>query len=85
MGLFGLQIGMSDGSLWKVIGNQATTRPASSIVPTQFTVSGNNGPVRMLATTDARAILTLAGNGTAYRYDALTDNFTNVGAAVHAD
>ena len=77
MGLFGLQIGMSDGSLWKVTGNQATTRPASSIVPTQFTVSGNNGPVRMLATTDARAILTLAGNGTAYRYDALTDSFTN--------
>ena len=77
MGLFGLQIGMSDGSLWKVTGNQATTRPASSIVPTQITVSGNNGPVRMLATTDARAILTLAGNGTAYRYDALTDSFTN--------
>jgi YVTN family beta-propeller protein len=75
-GLFGLQIAMSDGSLWKASGTEATVRPASSIIPAQLTVSGNNGPVRMLATTDMQMIGTLAGNGTIYRYDSLTDSYT---------
>jgi hypothetical protein len=74
-GLFGLQIAMSDGSLWKVVGLDATTRPASSLVPTQIPVT--NGPVRMLATPGGESILTLAGNGTMYLYDGIADSYTN--------
>lgn len=76
-GLFGLQIAMSDGSLWKVVGQDATTRPASSLVPAQITVTGNNGPVRMLAAPGGEWILTLAGNGTMYLYDGVSDAYTN--------
>lgn len=74
-GLFGLQIAMSDGSLWKVVGQDATTRPVSTLVPTQLPVT--NGPVRMLATPGGESILTLAGNGTMYLYDGLSDSYTN--------
>ncbi len=76
-GLFGLQIAMSDGSLWQADGNEATVRATSSIIASQLTVSGNNGPVRMMSTTDMQAIATMAGNGTIYRYDALSDSYTN--------
>jgi hypothetical protein len=76
-GLFGLQVAMSDGSLWKVIGTDATTRPASSVIPAQITTTGNNGPVRMLASLDGQSIITMAGNGTVYRYDAMADSYTN--------
>ncbi len=76
-GLFGLQVAMSDGSLWKVIESEATTRPESSIVPTQITTTGNNGPVRMAAAPDRKSILTVAGNGTLYLYDGLADAYTN--------
>ena len=60
-------------------------RPASAIVPTQFTTSGNNGPVRMLATPD----------GTIDRHPGRERNgvplrrpdrrLHQLGAAVHAD
>jgi YVTN family beta-propeller protein len=76
-GLFGLQIAMSDGSLWKVAGQDAVTRPASNAVPTQITTTGNNGPVRMMATPGGESIITMAGNGTVYRYDGVSDNYTN--------
>ncbi|MFN7937053.1 MAG: hypothetical protein U0R19_27265 [Bryobacteraceae bacterium] len=81
LGLFGLQIGMSDGSLWKVINDEATTRPASTVIPTQITVTGNNGPVRMMSTPSGESIVTLAGNGTAYLYDSLADGYTNASRA----
>lgn len=77
MGLFGLQIAMSDGSMWKVVGQDATTRPASNVIATQLTVTGNNGPVRMQSTPGGETILTMAGNGTVYRYDGLSDSYTN--------
>lgn len=76
-GLFGLQIAMSDGSLWEVVGSEANPRPASSVVPTQITTSGTNGPVRMMATPDGKSIITTAGSGTLYRYDGLVDAYTN--------
>ncbi|MBI4877969.1 MAG: hypothetical protein HY822_25345, partial [Acidobacteria bacterium] len=76
-GLFGLQVIMSDGSQWKVTGNEASTRAASSVIPTQLTVTGNNGPARMMAGPEGQSIVTLAGNGTLYRYDALADAYTN--------
>lgn len=76
-GLFGLQIGMSDGSVWKVVGQDAVTRPASSVIPTQITTTGNNGPIRMMSTPDGESIITMAGNGTVYRYDAVSDSYSN--------
>jgi len=77
LSLFGLQVVMSDGSSWKVSGTEATTRAASSVIPTQITTTGNNGPVRMMATPGGESILTMAGNGTVYRYDGLADAYTN--------
>jgi len=75
-GLFGLQLGMSDGTLWKVIGEDVATRPASSVIPTSITVTGNNGPIRMMGTPGGESIVTMAGNGTLYRYDGIADAYT---------
>lgn len=77
VGLFGLQIGMSDGSQWKVVGQDATVRPVDNIIPTQITTTGTNGPVRMMASDTGESILTMAGNGYVYRYDAIADAYTN--------
>lgn len=76
-GLSGLQIIMSDGSKWKVIGDEATTRPADNVTPTQFTVTAANGPVRMLSNPEATAAVVLGADGTTYLYDAIADAFTN--------
>ena len=73
MGLSGLQITMSDGTMWKVVGNQAVPRPANpNIFPTNTVAS----PQEMIATPGGEYILLLGGNGTAYLYDALVDNYT---------
>jgi hypothetical protein len=73
MGVFGLQIVMSDGSQWKVVsGNQAVVRPADTITPVRFGGAPNIG---MAATPDSRYILTLNGSGLAYLYDAIADTY----------
>ncbi|MBI4905566.1 MAG: hypothetical protein HY820_18180 [Acidobacteria bacterium] len=77
VGLFGPIIGMSDGSQWKVVGQDATVRPVDNIVPTQITVTGNNGPIRMVAAAGSESVITMAGNGYVYRYDSLVDAYTN--------
>ncbi|MDQ6708822.1 MAG: hypothetical protein M3Z85_22915, partial [Acidobacteriota bacterium] len=74
-GVFGLEFIMSNGSQWKLAGNQATIRPADSI-----TQQGNNtnaipGPQTMLASPDGLFIITLAGNGNVYLYDAVNDAY----------
>lgn len=73
MGLFGLEVVMSDGSQWKVIGgNQATVRQAEAVVPVRFAGAPNFG---MISTPDSRYILTLSGNGLAYLYDSVSDAY----------
>lgn len=72
MGQFGLQFLMSNGTQWKVVGNAALPRPASTIIPT--TLSGCPA-CAMIATPGNEFILTLAGNGTAYVYDSLADTY----------
>jgi DNA-binding beta-propeller fold protein YncE len=74
MGNFGLQFLMSNGTLWKVVGNQALPRPADPnlIVPVTLTGCPNCG---MIATPGSDFILTLSGNGTAYVYDATADAY----------
>lgn len=72
MGLSGLQFIMSNGTQWKLVGNQATLRPANTITPNTI-----GGPQYMLNTPTYDYILTLAGNGNAYLYDALIDTYTS--------
>lgn len=71
MSLTGLQFVMSNGSFWRVLGNQATLRQTNAITPATIT-----GPQQMIATPGGEAILALAGNGMAYLYDALADTYT---------
>lgn len=80
VGYSGLQFMMSNGTLWKVVGNTALPRPASPIIngntsTTQVPIA-NPGASQMLAAPDNSTILLLNGNGTAYLYDALADQFT---------
>ena len=72
MGLSGLQFMTSDGTLWKVVGNAAVTRPASKLLgATKFTASGT----QMAATPAGEYILLTTTAGVAYLYDATLDDF----------
>lgn len=73
-GLRGPQIVMSDGTLWKVVGNEAVPRTLNpSVFGTTRVVAG---PTRTMASTPGgEFILLLAGNGNAYLYDALADEY----------
>ena len=71
MGLSGLQFMMSNGGFWRLVGNQATPRIAGTVTPATIP-----GPQYMTATPGGEYILTLAGNGNAYLYDATIDSYT---------
>ena len=71
-GLFGLQFVMSNGSQWKLVGNQATIRPSNSITPATLPGAPN---FTMISSPDNRTILTLAGSGQGYLYDSLADTY----------
>jgi len=74
MGLFGLQFLMSNGTQWQVIGNTALPRPASTVIPTTLVTS--NGPsYGMISTPGYDHILTMSGNGNAYVYDSISDQY----------
>jgi uncharacterized protein (TIGR03437 family) len=70
-GMSGVQIVMSDGSLWAVHDGVAAPRAASSIIGS----STITAPRSMVATPDGRYILLLGGNGMAYLYDASSDAY----------
>src|SRR5260370_32747252 len=72
VGLFGLNVIMSNGSQWKLVGNQATVRQADSITPAMV---GGGAYLTMLSSPDNRYILTLAGSGSGYLYDSLSDTY----------
>ena len=80
MGYFGLQFLMSNGTLWKVVGNQALPRPAdpNGLMPVTLTGCPNCG---MIATPGNDFILTFSGNGTAYVYDSTADAYVASAAA----
>lgn len=76
-GLSGLQIMMSNGTLWQVIGNDAVPRPVSPAIGADssgrpLTISA---PRSLVSTPGGEYILLLAGNGWAYLYDAMADEF----------
>lgn len=79
MGLSGLQFIMNNGTQWKLVGDVAVPRAASSIINgnTALTQTAIPGPRTMIASGDAASILVLGGGGTAYLYDALSDSFTS--------
>jgi uncharacterized protein (TIGR03437 family) len=67
----GLMIVMSNGSLWKLVGDEAVPRNISPVIGTATVPQ----PRTMTATPNGEFLLLLAGNGTAYLYDALVDEF----------
>ncbi len=67
----GLQILMSNGTLWRVIGDEALPRRVSPVIGTATIPA----PRTMVATPNGEYMLLLAGNGNAYLYDALVDDF----------
>lgn len=71
MSLTGLQWIMSNGTQWRLIGNEATPRQVNSVTPN--VIAGPNQS--MIATPGGEYIVTLAGNGNAYLYDALADAY----------
>lgn len=78
VGLSGLQIVMSNGNLWTVVGGQAEPRVGTSI--TGISAAGAQTPITapqtMLASTDGSSVVLLGGGGTAYLYDGLADAYT---------
>ena len=72
MGNFGLQFMMSNGSLWKVVSNQALPRQLDSVYTAAMTGCPNCG---MAGTPDNNFIIVLNGSGTAYVYDGTADTF----------
>ncbi len=72
-GIRGPQLIMSDGTLWKVVGDQAIPRTLNSDV--FGTVRTIPAPRTMASTPNGERILLMAGTGNAYLYDALTDQF----------
>jgi DNA-binding beta-propeller fold protein YncE len=78
MGLSGLQLILSDGTLWRVVGNQALPRTGTSVTGVSSTGAQTaiGAPRTMLAADDGSSIVLLNGTGTAYLYDGLADAYT---------
>ncbi len=73
-GLQGPQVVMSNGSLWRVVGNQVLPRKLNTAVfGTTTTLSGPSQT--MAATPGGEYIFLLAGNGNGYLYDASVDDW----------
>lgn len=75
-GAFGLQVILSDGSQWKVVGNQMTLRASNGVTPAQLNTSSATGPPRLIGDPAGRYAVALAANGNAYLYDGMADTFT---------
>ena len=69
--LAGLQIVMSNGALWHVIGNKALPRGNSNLIGSTTLTA----PRSMVVTPGGEYVLLLAGNGVGYLYDAMSDDF----------
>jgi uncharacterized protein (TIGR03437 family) len=73
-GLQGPQVVMSNGSLWRVVGNQVLPRKLNTAVfGTATTLPGPSQT--MAATPGGEYIFLLAGNGNGYLYDASVDDW----------
>ncbi len=81
VGLYGLEFVMSNGGQWKVVGGTAIPRPVDTVTQqangsSLLSVAGNTR-INMLSSPDNRYIVTLAGNGNSYLYDAASDAYVS--------
>lgn len=67
----GLQIVMSNGTLWRVVGNEAVPRAISPIIGSNTVTA----PRSLINTPNGEFILLLDGSGNAFLYDSLVDDF----------
>ncbi len=67
----GLQIIMNNGTIWRVVGDEAVPRPISPTIGTATIPA----PRTMAATPNGDYIMLLAGNGFVYLYDSLADEY----------
>jgi uncharacterized protein (TIGR03437 family) len=70
-GLRGVQVIMNNGTVWKIVGNEAVPRNLSPIIGS-MTIPA---PRTIAATPNGEYMILLAGNGFVYLYDSLTDEF----------
>ena len=66
---------MSDGTLWKIVGDSVTPRALNTNI--FGNVRNLPGPQSMAATPDGSFVLVLAGNGIGYLYDSSVDDFVS--------
>jgi uncharacterized protein (TIGR03437 family) len=72
--LHGVQVLTSNGALYNLVGNNLVNRTLNPVLfGTATTIAGPNQ--QMITTPDGSQILLLAGNGTAYIYDASADDY----------
>jgi uncharacterized protein (TIGR03437 family) len=72
----GPQVVMSDGTLWRIVGQTLTPRTLNTnIVGTARSIPA---PQTMAATPEGAFVLLLGGTGSAYLYDASLDDFVSV-------
>jgi uncharacterized protein (TIGR03437 family) len=71
MGLSGPQFITSDGTLWKIVGNAAVTRPTSKLLGANRIAM----PATMASTPAGEYILLATNSGLGYVYDATLDDF----------
>ncbi len=73
----GLLIVMSDGTLWKQVGNDMVPRDASAVIGVNAQNRPNTiaAPFAMATTPEGQFALLAAGNGLVYLYDAQADDF----------
>jgi uncharacterized protein (TIGR03437 family) len=69
----GPQVIMTDGTLWKIVGNSVTPRPLNTNI--FGTARSIPAPQTMASTPDGSYVLILGGNGTAFLYSASDDDF----------
>lgn len=67
----GLQVVMSNGTLWRVVGDEAVPRAISPIIGTTTVPA----PRTLSVTPNGEFLFLLAGNGNAYLYDAQVDDY----------
>jgi uncharacterized protein (TIGR03437 family) len=69
----GPQVIMSDGTLWKIVGDRVTLRPLNTNI--FGTARSIPAPQTMASTPEGGYVLILGGNGTAFLYSAADDDF----------
>jgi uncharacterized protein (TIGR03437 family) len=70
-GMRGAQVIMNNGTIWKIVGNDAVPRNVSPIIGAATVAA----PRTMTATPGGDYMILLAGNGFVYLYDSISDEF----------